>query len=160
MGDRPPPGDDEGLGPTSGDIEHMLRDVRRALRMDVAFVSEFAGNELVFRAIEGDAASFGWQEGQSFPLDESYCKRVLDGRVPDVVPDAKREDATRDLRVTTEADIGCYCAVPLVLSDGRLYGTLCCVSHEPDPWLRGRDLDLMGRTARRLVEDLERLGQL
>ena len=138
----------------------MLSDVRRALRMDVAFVSEFAGDELVFRALEGDAESFGWREGQGFPLDESYCKRVLDGRVPDVVPDAKRDDATRDLRVAGEAGMGCYCAVPLVRSDGRLYGTLCCVSHEPDPWLRERDLDLMGQTARRLVEDLERLGQL
>jgi len=34
------------------------------------------------------------------------------------------------------------------------------VSHEPDPWLRERDLGLMGRTARRLVEHLERHGQL
>ena len=110
----------------------MLRGVREALRMDVAFVSEFAGDERVFRALEGDAESFGWREGQGFPLDESYCKRVLDGRVPDVVPDAKRDDATRDLRVTSEAGMGCYCAVPLVRSDGRLYGTLCCVSHEPD----------------------------
>ena len=159
MSDRTPPGDGRS-GPTPEAIEDMLREVREALSMDVAFVSEFAGDELVFRAIEGDAESFGWQEGESFPLDESYCKRVLDGRVPDVVPDAKREDATRDLRVTTEADIGCYCAVALVLSDGRLYGTLCCVSHEPDPWLRGRDLDLMDRTARWLVEDLERRGLL
>ena len=56
--------------------------------------------------------------------------------------------------------MGSYCAVALVLSDGRLYGTLCCVSHAPDPWLRERDLKLMERTARWLVEDLERRGQL
>ena len=158
MGDRTPPG--EGFGPTPEDIEHMLRDIREALEMDVAFVSEFAGDELVFRALEGDADSFGWREDQGFPLDESYCKRVLDGRVPRVVPNAKVEEATKDLRVTSEADMGCYCAVALVLSDGRLYGTLCCVSHEPDPWLRDRDLDLIDRTARWLVEDLERRGIL
>jgi GAF domain-containing protein len=158
MSDRTPPG--EGFSQTPETIERMLSAVREALRMDVAFVSEFSGDKLVFRAIEGDAESFGWREGQGFPLDESYCKRVLDGRIPDVVPDAKGEEATRDLRVTSEADMGCYCAVPLVLSDGSLYGTLCCVSHEPDPWLRERDLRLMGRTARRLVEHLERLGRL
>ena len=128
--------------------------------MDVAFVSEFAGDELVFRAIEGDAESFGWQEGAGFPLEESYCKRVLEGRIPRAVPDARGEEATRDLRVTSEADMGSYCAVPLVRSDGRPYGTLCCVSHEPDPWLRERDLSLMERTAHWLVEDLERRGQL
>jgi hypothetical protein len=158
MSDRTPSGG--GFGPTPEDIERMLSDVREALRMDVAFVSEFSGDQLVFRKLEGDSESFGWREGQSFPLDESYCKRVLEGRIPQVVPDAKREEATRDLRVTSEADMGCYCAVALVLSDGRLYGTLCCVSHEPDPWLREKDLGLMDRTARRLVEHLERHGQL
>jgi GAF domain-containing protein len=145
---------------TPGTIEDMLRDVREAFDMDVAFVSKFAGDQLVFRKLEGDAESFGWREGESFPIDESYCKRVLDGRIPQVVPDARREDATKDLRVTTEADMGCYCAVALVLSDGRPYGTLCCVSHEADPRLRESDLGLMERTARWLVEQLERRGRL
>ncbi len=158
MSDRTPSG--EVFGQTPETIEHLLRDVREALQMDVAFVSEFAGDRLVFRALEGDAESFGWQEGESFPIDESYCKRVLDGRIPRVVPDAKREEATRDLRVTSEADMGSYCAVPLVLSDGRLYGTLCCVSHEPDPRLREKDFGVMERTAKWLVEDLERRGRL
>ena len=138
----------------------LLSDVREALQMDVAFVSQFAQDRLVFRTLEGDAESFGWQEGESFPLDESYCKRVLEGRIPDVVPDAKREHATKNLRVTSEADMGSYCAVPLVLSDGRLYGTLCCVSHAPDPWLRERDLGLMERAARQVIEHLECRGHL
>ena len=145
---------------TPGSIEDMLRDVREALRMDVAFVSKFDGDQLVFRKLEGDAESFGWREGEGFPIDESYCKRVLDGRIPQVVPEAKLEDATKDLRVTSEADIGCYCAVALVLSDGQLYGTLCCVSHEADPRLRESDLAIMERTARWLVEQLERRGRL
>ena len=145
---------------TPENIVQMLSAVREVLEMDVAFVSEFAGDRMIFRALEGDAESFGWEEGEGFPIDESYCKRVLDGRIPNVVPDAKREDATRDLRVTTEADIGSYAAVPLVLSDGRLYGTLCCVSHTPDPWLRERDLGLMERVARQLIEQLERHGRL
>ena len=158
MSDRMPPG--EGFGPTPENLEHMLSEVRRALRVDVVFVSEFAEDRLIFRAIEGDGESFGWREGENFPLDESYCKRVLDGRIPRVVPDAKGEDATKDLRVTSEADMGSYCAVALELSDGRLYGTLCCVSHESDPWLKERDLGIMERTARWLVEDLERRGRL
>ena len=147
-------------GRTPETIEDMLRDVREALNMDIAFVSKFSEDQLVFRKLEGDSESFGWQEGTSFPIDESYCKRVLDGRIPQVVPDARREDATKDLWVTSEADMGSYAAVPLVLSEGRLYGTLCCVSHEADPWLRERDLKLMERTAGWLVEQLERRGGL
>src|ERR687897_1659265 len=149
-----------GLHQPPEEIERLLSMVRDNLQMDVAFVSEFAGDKLVFRALEGDAESFGWREGKGFPLDESYCKRVLDGRIPEVVPDARDEDATKDLRVTTEADMGSYCAVALVLSDGRLYGTLCCVSHEADPWLRESDLGIIEGTARWLVEQLERRGGL
>src|SRR4028118_43194 len=121
MSDRTPPGG--GFGQTPETIEQMLSAVRETLRMDVAFVSEFAGDELVFRAIEGDAESFGWREGESFPIDESYCKRVLDGRIPRAVPDAKRERATKDLRVTSEADMGCSCAAALMLCGGGVSAT-------------------------------------
>jgi hypothetical protein len=113
MSERTPSGGDFRLTPEK--IEEMLSDVREVLELDVAFVPEFAGERIVFRVLEGDAESFGWEEGNGFPIDESYCKRVLDGRINRVVPDAKGEDATKDLRVTTEADIGSYVAVPLVL---------------------------------------------
>jgi GAF domain-containing protein len=139
-------------------IKGLLSLVRENLQMDVAFVSEFAGDQLVFRALEGDGESFGWRVGEGFPLDESYCKRVLDGRLPNVVPDARSEDLTKDLWVTSEANIGSYAAVPVVLSDGRPYGTLCCVSHKADPGLRERDLGLMEGVARELSRQIQRDG--
>jgi GAF domain-containing protein len=139
-------------------IVSLLSLVRENLQMDVAFVSQFAGDQLVFRALEGDARSFGWREGEGIPLDESYCKRVLDGRLPNVVPDARRQDSTKELWVTREADIGSYVAVPVVLCDGRPYGTLCCVSHKADPGLRERDLGLMEGVARELSRRIQREG--
>ena len=139
-------------------IERLLSTVREALEMDVAFVSEFAGDRLVIRALEGDAESFGWREGEGYPLDDSCCKRVLDGHIPNVVPDARGEGQTKDLWVTSEADIGSYVAVPVVLSNGRPYGTLCCVSHKADPRLRERDLGLMEGVARELSRQLKHEG--
>ncbi len=62
--------------------------------------------------------------------------------------------------MTGEAGIGSYVGIPLRLSDGSVYGTLCCASHSPDPWLARRDLGLMGRLAARLVANLERNGRL
>ena len=156
MGEERPSGG--GFRQTPETIERLLSTVREAMEMDVAFVSEFAEDRLVFRALEGDAGSFGWREGEDFPLDASYCKRVLDGSIPNVVPDAKSEDLTKDLWVTSEADIGSYVAVPVVLPDGRPYGTLCCASHKPDPRLRERDLGLMEGVARELSRQLKREG--
>jgi GAF domain-containing protein len=139
-------------------IEGLLATVRESLEMDVALITEFAGEQLIFRTLEGDAESFGWGRGKGIPLNESYCKRVLDGRLPNVIPDAKSEDRTRDLWVTSEANIGSYVAVPVVHSDGRPYGTLCCLSHKPDPRLRERDLGLMEGVAREVSRQLKREG--
>jgi GAF domain-containing protein len=65
---------------------------------------------------------------------------------------------TKDLWVTSEANIGSYAAVPVVLSDGRAYGTLCCVSHRADPRLRERDLGLMEGIAREVSRQIKRSG--
>ncbi len=154
MSEETPSG--SGSSQTPETVERLLCTVREALQMDVAFVSEFAEDRLVFRVVEGDAESFGWREGEGFPLDDSYCKRVLDGRIPNVVPDARSEGSTKDLWITSEADIGSYAAVPVVRPDGRLYGTLCCASHKPDPRLRERDLSLMQGVAHELSRQLKR----
>ena len=100
-------------------INRTMALAREALGMDVAFVSEFAGDRMEFRALEGDAASFGWQKGGGVPLDGTFCKRVVDGSLPNVVPDAKGDERVSDLEVTTEADIGSYVGLPLRFSDGR-----------------------------------------
>jgi GAF domain-containing protein len=147
-----------GLHQPPENIESLLSLVRENLQMDVAFVSEFAGEQFVFRALQGDAQSFGWREGEGFPLDESYCKGVLEGRIPNVVPDARSEGSTKDLWLTREANIGSYVAVPVVLADGRPYGTLCCVSHKADPGLRERELGLMEGVARELSRQIQREG--
>lgn len=59
-------------------IEEMLFSVKEALGMEIAFISEFVGDRLVFRRIEGDAQSFGFKEGGDIPLEGSYCKRVIE----------------------------------------------------------------------------------
>lgn len=141
-------------------IEQALSVVREALEMDVAFVSEFVDDQLVFRALEGDTESFGFAGQEGIPLSKSYCKRVMEGRIPGVIPDARGDERVRDLEITGASNIGAYVGIPLRHSDGRPFGTLCCLSHSPDPWLAERDLKLMENLARRLTERLEQEGLL
>ena len=58
----------------------------------------------------------------------SYCVRVLDGRLPGVVPDARRDPRTRDLPGTRELEIGAYVGAPVRAEDGSVTGMLCCTS--------------------------------
>jgi HD-GYP domain-containing protein (c-di-GMP phosphodiesterase class II) len=111
-------------------VERTLALAREALGMDVAFVAEFAEDKMEFRTLEGDAGSFGWQEGGGVPLEGSFCKRVVEGTLPNVVPDAR--------------------------SDGRVYGTLCCLSHSAEPRLQERDARFMEVLARLVADQIER----
>lgn len=134
-------------------LESMLSTAKEALDMEIAIVTEFVGDRLVFRAVSGDASSFGFEQGSSIPLEVSYCKRVMDGSLPNIIPG--NDERVRNLEMTRAAGIGAYAGFPLVLSDGRPYGTLCCLSHSSDPWLAERDLELMAKLAQGLVRRLE-----
>jgi response regulator RpfG family c-di-GMP phosphodiesterase len=140
----------------SGAIERALSAAREVLGMEVAFTSEFVGGKQVYRSVEGDAASFGLREDDGIPLEGTFCLRVIQGRLPNAIPDAKSDVRVKDLAVTREADIGSYVGVPLSFSDGRLYGTMCAISHSPDPSLRQRDVEFMRVLARLVAEQLER----
>jgi response regulator RpfG family c-di-GMP phosphodiesterase len=137
-------------------VNHTLALAREALGMDVAFVSRFAGDRMEFRALEGDSESFGLREGGGVPLEGTFCKRVVEGSLPNVVPDAESDGRVSGLDVTREAGIGSYVGVPLRLSSGRVYGTLCCLSHSAEPRLRERDARFMEVLARLVADQIER----
>lgn len=138
-----------------GTVQGALATVRELLGMDAAYLAEFTDDRQVLRALDGDTESFG-MELDSGPLAEgTYCARMLSGRLPNAVPDSSADDRVRDLEITQLAAIGSYAAVPLRFPDGTK-GSLCCVSHSPDPSLAGRDLSFMRTLARLLEDHLER----
>jgi EAL domain-containing protein (putative c-di-GMP-specific phosphodiesterase class I) len=137
-------------------FDRVLELARAQLGMDVAFVAEFEGDKETFRAVAGDAESFGLARDASAPLETSYCTRVIDGRLSGIVRDAARNPIVSDLPATAEAQIGSYVGVPISLWDGRVYGTLCCLSHEPDPTLDERDLRFMRVLAQLIADELDR----
>ncbi len=129
---------------------------RESLAMDVAFVSQLAGDQMEFRGLEGDAESFGLREGVEVPLEGTYCKLLVDGDIPNVIPDTRDNGRVRDLEITRRAGVGSYVGLPVRFSDGRVYGTLCCMSHGPDPHLQERDARFMEILARLLADQIER----
>jgi HD superfamily phosphohydrolase YqeK len=141
---------------TPESVERALAAAREELGMDVAFVSECTESRLVFRKLIGGAESFGWREGESIPLDDTYCRLLMEGRLPHVIPDAKSDERVKWLDVTGEADIGSYVGAAIRFSDGRLYGTLCVLSHSPDPSLNERDAMFVRVLARMVADQLER----
>jgi signal transduction histidine kinase len=141
-------------------IRGILEAAREELGMDVAFVSEFAHQRMVFRKLVGEARSFGWEEGESVPLDDTFCRLLLEGRLPNAIPDAKADGRVKFLQITGKAGIGSYVGAPIRFSDGILYGTLCVLSHSPEPSLGERDGHFVRVLARLVAEQMERERRL
>ncbi|HBS77654.1 MAG: diguanylate phosphodiesterase [Pseudomonas sp.] len=148
--------DIETAGHSVGDMLcEALRSVRSHLGMDVAFVAEMVQGLRVFRHVCGRDDSPPICVGGSDPLSDSYCQRVVDGRLPQLIPDTSKLPEAVALPITAILGIGSYISVPIRFSDGRLYGTFCCFSSKPDGTLNERDLDtlrLFADFAGRLLE--------
>lgn len=136
-------------------VDRILDAVRSHLGMDVAFASEIRDGQRILRHISAKDPNFPVQPGESHPLDESYCQRVLDGRLPQLIIEAAALPEAAMLPITAAMPIGSHLNVPLRLSDGSLYGTFCCFSHNPDFSLTERDLLTMRAFADLAVDQIE-----
>ncbi|WP_200939501.1 EAL domain-containing protein [Aureimonas sp. Leaf454] len=139
----------------TADIERVLKTVRQHLGMDVAFVSNVIGDRRIFRYVEGQTDRVLLRPGDAGPLDESYCQRILDGRLPELMPDTTQVPEATAMPVTSDMPIGAHMSVPLRFSDGSIYGTFCCFSHEARPSLNPRDLDVMRAFAEITAHQIE-----
>ena len=137
-------------------VERALEAMREFLGMDVAYTSEIVGDQMALRAVEGDNASFQISAGMSLPSEQTYCHRVMAGRLPHVNPDIRGDPRAASLPITQIADVGAFTSVPLRFSDGRLYGTLCAASHDAMPSLGYRELQFLHVFARIVADQLER----
>jgi EAL domain-containing protein (putative c-di-GMP-specific phosphodiesterase class I) len=139
-------------------IERILSLARGALDMDLALVGAFDG-EYVVEAVEGDQEWFDLEVGKRIPVDDTYCRRMVQGELPSLLPDAAFDERTADLPITREAGIGAYVGVPIRLWDGTLYGTLCCLSRASEPSLNDRDARFLDVLAEVVADQIDR-GQL
>lgn len=145
---KPPPGaGDEG-------IDKVLRALRIHLNMDVAFVSRFRIVDRVFTHVDARGAP-PLKRGDMLPLEAGYCQKVVDGRLPQLIPDTTQSSVAMAIPETRALPIGSHISVPVHLSDGRLYGTLCCFSSRADTTLGQRDLAMMNVFAELIADRLE-----
>ena len=137
-------------------IESALNAAREGLEMEIAYLAEFTDDEQIFHSLTGDLASFDLREGEVIPLEDTYCQRMCLGTVPNVVNDVQRDEHLGGLALTQRGNVGTYVGVPLRFSDGRLYGTFCCLSHAPDAAIGEREVRLMRVLAKIIAGELER----
>ncbi len=137
-------------------VDDLLEAAREYLDFDVAFVSEFSGGEQVFRHVAGDAALFRLTTELRAPLGWMYCKAMTEGSLGEAIPDTAADPVTSQMEVTDQANIGSYVGVPVSLPDGRIWGSMACVSATADHSVGKRDVRFMRMLARIYAEQLDR----
>jgi EAL domain-containing protein (putative c-di-GMP-specific phosphodiesterase class I) len=140
-------------------LEKALHTVRSYLGMDVAFVSEFVGDRRFFRHVDTRTWRSPIKAGQSSPLEQGYCKKIVDGVLPELIPDTAASPEALKIPETRDVPIGAHLSVPLRLADGKIYGTFCCFSFHPDLTLDERDLQLMKAFAELIAYQIDTTAQ-
>lgn len=86
-------------------VDRILRAVRKHLGMDIAFVSHFGAADRVLKHL--DSVSGGpLYQGQSIPMQEGYCLKVVHGELPECIPDTSRVPAAQQISATHAIPIG------------------------------------------------------
>jgi EAL domain-containing protein (putative c-di-GMP-specific phosphodiesterase class I) len=136
-------------------IDRILAAVRSHLGMEIAFASRIAGGMREFTHISADIP-LPVAPGVAEPFEDTLCQRVLQGTLPELMHDARNYPEALEVGITLGLPVASHLNVPLRLSDGRLYGTFCCVSREPDHSLNARDLDTLRAFAELATHLIER----
>jgi len=136
-------------------LDRVVELTNRHLGLDVVYITELTDTRQIYRAAAGDAASFNIEVNDGPTSQATYCRRLAAGDIPNVIPDAVADPRVADLPMTRDARIGSFIGVPLRLSGGELYGTLCALGHRPDPTLDERDVRFMSMLGELLTGDLD-----
>ncbi|AFZ43681.1 diguanylate cyclase with GAF sensor [Halothece sp. PCC 7418] len=73
---------------------------------------------------------YGVQEGAVFCWSDSFCSRMINGEGPCIAPRVSTVPAYVEAPIGRQVSIGAYIGIPIVLSNGSLFGTLCAI--DPD----------------------------
>src|SRR6476661_274750 len=140
-----------------GVIARALQTARELTGMDLAFVGHFEdGREIVSHA-DGDEGRFGMTRGAGIGLEATYCQRMVDGRLPSLVPDTTADAEAAAVPATAAAGVSAYLGVPLRRRDGSLYGTFCCIAGAAQPAIGDEHVRLMEALAQLVGDQLDRL---
>lgn len=136
-------------------LQNALHSIREHLGMEIAFISEFKSGRRIFRYVDSTEPNPPISVGGSDPLEDSFCQRVVDGRLPELMSDAFQNQHAMSLPVTKALPVRAHLSVPIRMKSGKVYGTYCCFSSRADQSMNSRDLDMMRIFAELIGRKLE-----
>ncbi|GAA1525636.1 hypothetical protein GCM10009827_047940 [Dactylosporangium maewongense] len=143
-------------------IAELLKTAREALGLSLAFMTRLDETTQHLEVVES-ALPMLFRDGTTRPRANSFCQSIMDGRLPAVIPDVTRFPEAMKLPAARMPRLRSYVSVPVVLSDGTVYGTFCAAGFGADKQLSKRDkalMEVLSQAAALIVEPDFRRRQL
>ena len=135
-------------------LDALINLTRDLLDTDVALLTEIRDGREIARRAAGDWWPLTSQEGASLSLDETFCQRMLDGRIGNYVRDAQADERVSDLAMARQLGVRAWIGVPIELADMQLY-VLCCLARESRSTLGEREVRLLRGLAESFRHELQ-----
>ena len=128
-------------------VASLLVTAKKGLGLSIAFLSRFDGDTQHLEVVESPLPLL-FRDGIKRPLATTLCQAILDGKLPNVIPNLRDFPEAMRLPAAKMPRLRSFVSVPVVLSDGTLYGTFCAAGLTSDNGLSRRDQALMEVLAR------------
>lgn len=138
-------------------VSEMLLLLREKLKMDVVFVSEFINGKRAFKYIDDPNQTTGIEVGDGDDFENTWCKMMIDEKIPQLIPDVEKYITDTNTKLPMPPfNIGTYLSTPVILANKQIYGTICCFSHSPSPYVQDKDLKNLKSLALLVANKIER----
>ena len=135
-------------------VAELLRTARESLGLSLAFMTRMDGTTQHLEVVDS-SIPLVFRDGTSHPQETTFCQAIMDGRLPAVMPNVKDFPAAMKLPPARMPRIRSFVSVPMVLSDGSVYGTFCAAGFAADKQLSKRDkalMEVLSRAASLIIE--------
>lgn len=139
------------------DFESAAREalafLRRRLGFDLWMITRTENDD--WTVLHYEDQSYDVHSGQLFRWSDSFCSEMVKGNGPRIAPDSAMVAAYSSALISQQLPIRAYIGVPILLSDGTLFGTLCAIHPEPQPATIQGDqelLDMIGMMLSKILQ--------
>ncbi len=139
------------------EFESAVREVftflRRRLGFDLWMVTRKEKDDWI--VLHCDDHNYEIRAGQVFRWGDSFCSEMVKGSGPRIAPDSSVVNSYSAAAIGKQFKIGAYIGVPILLSDGSIFGTLCALHPDSRPASIQKDqelLDLIGLMLSKILQ--------
>lgn len=112
------------------EIRQLLREVCYITKMGFAAVARVTADRWIACQVE-DLIQFGLKPGEELRVQETICDEIRKCGLAVIIDNVDAAPEWSEHPVPKQYGFQSYVSIPIILSDGSFYGTLCAIDPEP-----------------------------